>query len=278
MRKNVLLFIMYAGIITLQASTCFAGAWTQGKGKVYDKLGFNFYYAGKSFDPDGGRVDMDFNGIYRDYNLNNYFEYGLTDDLTLINSMVYKRINKDDVFRDLTTWGVGDIDVAARYKLFEGTWGIFSAQALLKIPSAYDKNDRLPLGNGQFDYEGKLLYGRSLYPYVPGYFNLELGYRFRAGDPSDEFRYLVEFGVDVTRSLYGRMKLDGIYSIDNGNKYAYDGNPTTTNNFDLGKLEVTAGYKITPAWGVELTFSPSLYGQNTAAGTNYSLAVFYKTP
>jgi hypothetical protein len=270
--------IFTALLIALSAGPVLAGAWTQGKGKVYDKLGFNFYYAGKNFDPDGGKVGMDFNGIYRDYNVNNYIEYGLTDDLTIISSMVYKRIDKDDIYRELTTWGVGDIDVSARYKLVEGIWGILSSQALLKIPSAYDKNDQLPLGNGQFDYEGKLLYGRSLYPYIPGYFNLELGYRFRAGDPSDEFRYLVEFGADITRSLYGRMKLDGIYSIDNGNKYAYDGNPTTTNNFDLGKLEVTAGYKITPAWGVELTFTPSLYGQNTAAGTNYSLAVFYKTP
>lgn len=265
-------------LVALSASSVFAGAWTREKGKLYDKLGFNVYYADKNFDPDGGKSDFPNGGTFRDYNLNNYIEYGLTDNLTLINSLVYKRIDKNETTVDMTTWGVGDIDVAARYKLAEGNWGILSVQALLKIPSAYDKNDRLPLGNGQFDYEGKLLYGKSLYPHIPGYVNLELGYRFRDGDPSDEFRYLVEFGVDVTKSFYGRLKLDGIYSIDNGNKYAYDGNPTTTNNFDLGKLELTAGYKITPAWGLELTFTPPLYGQNTAAGFNYALGIFYQTP
>lgn len=270
--------LIAAIIVAVSAGSGFAGAWSQEKGKLYDKLSFNFYYASRNFDPDGGKSDFANAGTFRDYNLNNYVEYGLTDDLTLINSMVYKRIDKNDTAADLTTWGVGDIDLAARYRLVEGSWGILSVQALLKIPSAYDKNDRLPLGNGQFDYEGKLLYGRSLYPYIPGYFNLELGYRFRDGDPSDEFRYLVEFGIDVTKSLYGRMKLDGIYSIDNGNRYSYDGNPTTTNNFDLGKLELTAGYRFTPAWGVEFTVTPSLYGQNTAAGTNYALGLFYKTP
>lgn len=270
--------VISAIIVVLSAGAGFAGAWTQEKGKLYDKLTFNFYYASKNFDPDGGKRDFAGGGTFRDYNLNNYMEYGLTNDLTLINSLVYKRIDKNDAQADLTTWGVGDIDLAARYKLAEGTWGLLSVQALLEIPSAYDKNDRLPLGNGQFDYEGRLLYGRSLYPYIPGYFNLELGYRFRDGDPSDEFRYLVEFGVDVTRSLYARMKLDGIYSIDNGNRYGYDGNPTTTNNFDLGKLELTAGYKFAPAWGAEFTVTPSLYGQNTAAGTNFALGLFYKTP
>ncbi len=56
-------------------------------------------------------------------------------------------------------------------------------------------------------------------------------------------------------------------SVDNGNKYASDGNPTTTNNFDLGKLELTAGYKFIPKLGVELFYTPAVYGQNTAVGS-----------
>ncbi len=213
-----------------------------GEGQAVRQAGIQLLLCGQELRPGRRQERFRQHGTFRDYNLSNYIEYGLTNNLTLINSMVYKHIDKNETTADMTTWGVGDIDVAARYKLAEGNWGILSGQALLKIPSAYDKNDRLPLGNGQFDYEGKLLYGKSLYPHIPGYVNLELGYRFRDGDPSDEFRYLVEFGIDVTKSIYGRLKLDGIYSIDNGNKFAYDGNPTTTNNFDLGKLEVTAAY------------------------------------
>ena len=38
------------------------------------------------------------------------------------------------------------------------------------------------------------------------------------------------------------------------------------------------GYKITPAWGVEAGYRPDIYGQNTAAGANYTFALFYKTP
>ena len=171
------------------------------------------------------------------------------------------------------------MDLGVRYKLLDSDKiGIVSTQLLVKIPGTYDKMDPLPLGNGQFDTEIRLLYGRSLYPWIPGYANVELGYRWRAEDPSDEVRYLIEFGVDITKSIYTRAKLDGTLSVDNGKKTDGSGNPTATNNFDLGKLDIALGYKITPAWGVEVSCRPDIYGQNTAAGANYSLAVYYKTP
>lgn len=265
-------------LLAVSATTSFAGAWTAPKYGFYEKLAFNFYYSNDTFDKTGSRVDTANNGKFSDYNISNYFEFGLTDELTVINSLTYKWLEDDNDLRRTKGYGLGDVDLGVRYKLMDNTIGVVSSQALVKIPGPYDRNDPLPLGNGQFDGELRLLYGRTLYPLIPAYGNVEIGYRWRAGDPSDEFRYLVEFGVDVTKSLYGRLKLDGIYSIDNGNKFADDGNPTTTNNFDLGKLEVTAGYKIAPAWGVEFTVTPSLYGQNTAAGTNFALGFYYKTP
>lgn len=265
-------------LIAASAGTLHAGAWTAPKYGFYEKLAFNFYYSNDTFDRNGNRIDTPLNGKFRDYNISNYFEFGLTDDLTVINALTYKWLKDDNDLRTTRGYGLGDVDLGVRYKMMDNNVGILSAQALVKIPGPYDRNDPLPLGNGQFDGELRLLYGRSLYPLLPAYGNLEIGYRWRAGDPSDEFRYLVEFGVDVTRSLYGRLKLDGIYSIDNGNKLGNDGNPTTTNNFDLGKLDVTLGYKVTPAWGIEATYTPALYGQNTAAGATYSLALFCKTP
>jgi len=51
---------------------------------------------------------------------------------------------------------------------------------------------------------------------------------------------------------------------------------STSNNFDLGKLDVTLGYKMNPAWGIEASYTPEIYGQNTAAGATYTLAVTYQ--
>jgi hypothetical protein len=265
--------------VAAYAGTSFAGAWTAPQNALYEKLSYNYYYAHEAFNSSGDRVNAANNGKFTDNDITNYFEYGLLNDLTVINSLTYKWLdNKDDTSHS-TASNLGDVDLGLRYKLLDNNnIGIVSTQLLVKIPGAYDKNDPLPLGNGQFDTELRLLYGRSFYPFIPGYGNVEIGYRWRADGPSDEIRYLVEFGVDITKSAFARAKLDGIYSVDNGKKTDNSGNPTITNNYDLGKLDLAVGYKITPAWGVEVSYRPDIYGQNTAAGANYSFALYYKTP
>lgn len=268
--------VFFLALTALLPARALAGAWTQPQGGFYDRIAANYYFADHSFDSEGDRQHMAADGRFTDANLSNYVEYGLTDRMTLINSLYYKYLHSDDTAREITTWGVGDIDVAARFKLAEGKAGVLSAQALVKIPNAYDKNDDLPLGNGQIDVEAKLLYGRSLWPLFPGYFNVELGYRWRAEEPSDEIRYLAEVGSDFGKNFYGRAKLDGIYSRDNGKKTDGNGNPTTTNSFDLAKLDLTLGYRLTSAWSVEAAWTPAAYGQNTAAGATYTLALTYQ--
>jgi len=268
-------------LVLLTATAGHTGAWTQKKGGFYEQISFNYYYAGNNFDSDGHHKGMPNNGKFTDYNISNYLEYGLFDKLTLINSLTYKWLENDSDTYESKGYGIGDIDLGLRYKLLDSERiGILSTQLLVKIPGPYHDDDDLPLGNNQFDWEIRLLYGRSLYPWIPGYANVELGYRFRAEAPSDELRYRIEFGVDFTRSLYSRIKLDGMYSMDNGetNSSDEDGNPTATNNYDEGKLDIALGYKITQNWGAELSYRPDIYGQNTAAGANYSVSVYYKTP
>jgi hypothetical protein len=266
-------------LVAAFASASFAGAWTAKKGAYYDKAAFNYYESTDTFNATGRRTDTPNNGTFTDYNVSNYLEYGLLDNLTVINSLTYKWLENEDDSRLTKGHGIGDIDLGLRYRLVDSDkWGIVSAQLLVKIPGGYKKSDPLPLGNGQYDGELRLLYGRSLWPLLPGYANAEFGYRWRAGDPADEYRYLLELGFDLTQKLYTRAKLDGIISADNGTKLDTSGNPTSTNNYDLGKLDLTVGYKVSPAWGVEASYTPAIYGQNTAAGATYSLAAYFKTP
>ncbi len=279
MKNLVQSSLLALALVSASVSVCFAGAWTAPQNNFYEKLAFNYYYSHETFGPTGSRSSTPNNGKFTDYNLSNYFEYGLTNDLTVINSLAYKWLRNEDDKILATGRGLGDVDLGLRYKLLDSEKiGIVSSQLLVKIPGPYGKNDALPLGNGQFDTELRLLYGRSLYPYIPGYANIEVGYRLRAEDPSDEIRYLVEFGVDITKEIYTRAKLDGIVSVNNGKKLDSSGNPTATNNFDLGKLDLTLGYKIRPSWGVEASYVPAIYGQNTAAGATYSFALYFKTP
>ncbi len=255
--------LLLAGAFT----NCHAGAWTLPEGKIYDKASLNYYSA---------------NPAFTDTNLGNYLEYGLTDNLSLVNSIYFKRIKNDyytpatGVTTTSTTSGIADIEIGLKHKLAEGNYGVLSHQALLKLPGLYDKNCGLPLGNGQFDAEYRVLYGLSLWRLFPGYANLEAGYRYRAEAPADEFRYLVEIGADITSRFYARVKLDAIVSMNNADKVAdQSGNPTTIFQYDLQKLDTALGYKLTDTWGLELGYTPTLYAKNTADGTNYSVGITY---
>lgn len=266
-------------LFAASAAPGFAGAWTEAKGAFYDRAAFNYFYSNETFNSSGSRGRTADSGKFTDYNFSNYFEYGVTGELTLVNTLAYKWLENDNATQTTRGYGLGDMDLGIRYKLLDNEKaGIVSTQLLLKVPGPYDQNDPLPLGNGQLDTELRLLYGRSLYPLIPGYGNVEIGYRWRAKDPSDEIRYLVEFGLDFSSQIYARAKLDGILSLDNGKKRDTSGNPTTTNNFDLAKLDLTVGYKAAPDWGVELSYVPTVYGQSTAAGATYTLALYLKTP
>lgn len=269
MKKRIsnkrLLAAVMAG--SLLSHYCFAGAWTLPEGNLYNKVSVNQYTSGQNF---------------TDTNLGNYFEYGITDSLSIINSIYYKRIsNQYDSIASgtttaTTTTGISDVEIGLKHKLVDGSRGIFSQEIIVKIPGAYDKNSTLPLGNGQVDVEYRILYGLSLWRWFPGYGNFEAGYRYRAEAPSDEFRYLAEVGTNITERLYARIKLDGILSMKNaGSTTNITGNPTTASQFDLQKLDTTLGYKFTDTWGLELGYIPTLYAKNTAKGTTYSVGVAY---
>ena len=254
-----------------------AGAWTQEKGKSYHRIAANYYYADEEFDDGGSSRSMAWNGEFHDINLNYYVEYGVFDELTVIASLCAKNLKREDDYFKYENGGMGDVDLGARYLLHSGDIGVFSIQGLIKIPEYYNKNNDLPLGNGQYDYEARLLYGRSLWPMIPGYMNLEAAYRYRAKQPSDEFRYLVEVGSNLGENFYARAKLDAIIGLGNGDDLTDDfGNPTSTLEYDLAKLDLVLGYQVTQKWGLELGYTPALWGENTAKGATWTLAVSYQ--
>lgn len=278
MKKNILLqSIMAVCLVLMTAGSACAGAWTQEKGKSYHRAAVNYYNTDKEYDVDGDSRSMADNGEFTDFNLNYYMEYGILDKLTVMASVYYKMIEREDDDYKQDTYGMGDADLGTRYLMHSSKIGIFSIQGLVKIPELYDEDDALPLGNGQYDYETRLLFGRSLWPLFPGYMNLEAGYRLRDKAPSDEFRYLAEIGSELGKNFYTRAKLDALVSMGNADDLTDDqGNPTSTLEYDLAKLDLTLGYHITEAIGLELGYTPALWGENTAKGATWTVAVSFQ--
>jgi len=257
-----------AALLLSLPSLAQAGAWTPKEGTAYHK------YAANTFDSDSsfGQEQAGFEE-FTDRNLTYYVEYGIRDDLAFIASIPYKSLTRTDNGFRTETSGFGDVDIGLRYN-FDTDPVVFSAQLLFKAPYLYDEDEPLPLGNGQEDVEFRLQLGKSLGK--RGYFNVEAGYRYRADAPADEYRYLLEYGGDVTERFYLRGKLDGIAAAGSSSAPPPQlGNPALPLEFDLGRLETTAGLRFGRNWAWELTAVTSVYGSNSLRGVNYQLALVY---
>jgi hypothetical protein len=288
--------VVAAGILalaTLSAEQVMAGAWTQAKGKFYSRLAYEQYSADEYFDENGDTLSYSpADSKKRDFEYDEdltslYLEYGLTDKLTLVASLNYKEaewrykpgggVKVDKV---ANTSGPGDQELGVKYQLYTTEKGVLSIQGMYKTPEGYDEDDKGTLdiqrGDAQEDYDVRLLYGQSLYPMIPGYFNVEAGYRMRSQEPADEFKYVLEVGVDFTSWFYGRVKLDGSANLGNSDDVKSSAAvhaDVAGNEVDLGKLDMTLGFKITDHFAVEATYRPELYGESTTKGYSMGLAL-----
>ena len=263
--KNTLtalsLFAALAG-----ANTAHAGAWVPAEGVGYLKLGFADYQADKF------RGTNDNFGEFKGQNTSFYGEHGLGNNWAVYGSLLYQSLEQTDSqgIRSSTS-GFGDTELGVRYQ-WQAQPFVLSTSFLVKLPYLYDEDDAFPRGNGQEDYELKVLLGKSLNSY--GYVGAEFGYRLRSGAPSDEYRYLLEYGVDLTPNVYFRTKLDGVLSADNADTHNVFGeNLSITPEFDSGKLELTTGYKLESNWGLEFTFTREVYGDNILEGNSFQLGL-----
>ncbi|MEM1052434.1 MAG: hypothetical protein AAGI28_10105 [Pseudomonadota bacterium] len=248
-------------------STAYAGAWPAEKGESYQKLAFNIFDTDERFGDELPEFEN-----FQDFNLTYYAEFGVDEDVTLIVSVPYKDLENTSAGVTTRNSGLGDVDLGVKYNLSDGPF-VVSVQALTKLPFLYSENADLPIGNGQVDVEGRFLVGRSLGKL--GYFGAEAGYRYRAEEPVDEFRYLIEYGFDLSNEVYVRAKLDGQVALGDANivDAANPANPALPLAFDLGKLETTAGWKVSDKFTVEFTATQNLYGSNTLRGTNFQFAL-----
>lgn len=280
MKTAILKAIPLTALGLLIPSHAFAGAWTAKKGDNYLKGAVNFFETSSRFGEEGTFEN------FRNTNFNVYWEHGVRDDLTFFATGSLTDLENQADGIETSNTGIGDIDLGLKYRLIDGPV-IVSVQGLFKAPYLYSTDSELPLGNGQEDFEGKVLFGKSFGEL--GYGGLELGYRVRTDDPVDEFRFLIEYGFDVSDKTYLRTKLDGIHAaqssnVDAGIPIADGGNniftpATTTINpqlpleFDLGRLEYTVGYKFADGFAAELTGTTAIYGDNTLSGTNVQVAI-----
>jgi protein XagA len=251
-----------------------AGAWVGNEATGYGKLGYAVYDSSDYF----GEIDnfKNFKGVNTSY----YAERGVGNNFAIYGTLLHQKLEQTDASNiSRIANGFGDTEVGVKYQWWADPF-VFSSSFLAKLPFLYHANEDFPLGNGKEDYELKMLIGKSLNAY--GYLGLELGYRLRTGPATDQYRYLLEYGFSIGKNLYLRTKLDGILNAEKSEVStttdANGVNLSVSPGYDLGKLELTAGWSFDKdqngrQWGVELTYTPDIYGKNTLKGQTVQLGL-----
>jgi hypothetical protein len=257
-----------------------AGAWTQKRGHYYSKLSLHRFESTSQFLLNGNKQPLVDNGRVLDVSFFYYLEYGLFDDLTFVLGVPVKTINFSCAIEGCnnSSSGIGDTALGLRYRLSETDW-IVSVQSGIKLAPGYETDEdalesRPPLGDGQTDFEMRLLVGRSLLNYR-GYINFDVGYRARSGEPIDEVIYGLEFGYNLSKHYLLAGQLAGIRGIsEKGNQQDFAILDGMVQNFvgtgaleDFMKAQVQFTYRINPTLELSFLFERVLLGRNTSDAT-----------
>jgi len=116
-----------------------------------------------------------------------YVEYGVTNELTIFGQTALERYALSPPTPDVYT-GFDYSDIGLRAKLWStGEW-VFSGEATLFVPGAYDGAAPAQAGDTGGAGEARLLAGTNFtVGSTPAFFDGEFGYRLRTGGPPDEW-------------------------------------------------------------------------------------------
>ncbi len=289
--------------IHLSFSILWSGAWVKPQGGYYFKLTANYMLTDQEFNHKGEKIsylgnDLVFDDTqFRDINIYMYYEYGVTNNITIWGDLAYKSYTSSRTISTsyatieeiASTTGFADLRILGVYGIMNEPIAI-SFAAGPKIPMGYSRkpeNDGPALGTGYVDLEGYLTLGASLYP-VPAYLSTSAGYRFRGGKFNDEFYFNAEAGytfgnffikafLELIRNtstppdLYGRTIVSPLPG----------GGGTLPNiivgDQDISKFLPSITYNFKEGMSILAEINHIFAGKNTLSGTTYSLGlVFYR--
>ena len=276
MRQGCIFSVFVAATLLAASTQAMGGAWTQKKGGYYLKIAGGYLNSKDDIDASGSRVPKAGLGELRDVNYSVYVEYGLMDRLTLVASAPYKRMKDTRTFVTGKAFekrsGFGDLEMRLRWQALQKSY-VASLAIGGKIPMWYEKdpNTRVPLSSTDVDLDGRLLLGKSLYPF-PGYLTGEFGYRYRGGTFSNELFYGAEAGVTLGNFLVKGF-ISGIHTF---------GECVTTAEVgligDQNVLKISPGliYNLSQKVEISLDLIRVASGCNTGAGNTVLLGFAYK--
>lgn len=240
-------------ILCVWAMNAHAGAWVQKKDAVLMINRIDWYVSTHAFDK---HRHLHHAPRDRELQINPYFEYGVTERLTVGANPLF-----DDVDSTNSEAGLEDLEIFGRYLLWANDYSVVSTQMLLKFPG----NVAGVTGARQFDFEWSLLGGTggrvTRFPNNFWFLDVAGRIRKRFGSPADEIHLDWIVGL---KTMHERLW----YLIKQSNTIGLH-NPSNRRglNYDLNTIEPSVLYWVKRDIGLQFGVKQDFYGRNIGVGT-----------
>lgn len=252
--------------LVVSPTMALAGAWTLDAGTGQALVTGTFSRADQAFDGNGNVLRTP---RYDKFELQGWFEYGVTDRFTAIVAPQMQHVDIAPPFEASRT-GLGYTELGGRYLLFSGTSWVFSAQTTVRIPGTFDKANPAAIGYTDPEIDMRALFGYSFQiGGWPAFFNLELAQRFRTGDPPDEFRADVTLGLRPAERWLILAQSFNVISEGGGQG-------VFSPSYSYYKLQLSVAYELTKRWAVQAGAYTTVAGTNALQENALLLGVWYK--
>lgn len=266
-------------LVCLVPGTARAGAWLQDEGTLYLRLGAGLLTTRERFDANGNRVQWDTSGggfrdaRYRDLGLSLYTEVGVLRGWNAIVAAGWSRLQAEQPSAVFTTYGLTDITLGVKRGLWNPGRAVTSAAVAVTFPTGYETADYPALGSGVTDVSVQALAGASA-GVLWG--TTEVEYRLRGGGFRNQVRGALGGGWNASRRVGFRAEVRGAAAVGTGDGTYGAGmvrfDPATVNPRYLDAA-ATASLAAGRGAAVEFEVRSTVAGENTLAGTRWTLAV-----
>jgi len=287
MLKRIILLAPLLLLLSLHAALA-GGPWPKGKGKTYLKVGEWWVVSQQHYTDNGGLDPNVTTGIFNTFL---YAEHGFTERLTAtlyfpfvsrtyMNNLVSGTTGEVIVPGSAYT-GIGDTDLGAKYTLTKpGAKIPLSLSVILGLPlgnPAAGDQKNLQTGDGELNQMLRLDAAHSFrLGKQNSYVSTYLGVNNRTNGFSDEFRFGVEWGLNLAdRKLWLISRLDGVESFFNGSR-PQDVSSTSifANNTEFTMASLEAAYYLSDKIGVSVYGGYAFRGKIIFAAPSFSVGVF----
>jgi len=241
----------------------YAGAWTQKENARQLITSATFYKAPRYFSALGTQLPQP---DYHKQEFSVYGEYGLYDDVTLGAQLNLTRVYQDSKTSENSSWNLGDTELFARKRLWQGKRSVWSLQPSVTLPSPEHGHNGPNVGSAHGSAGLRASYGRNFNAFGNAHYaDISIAYVYRLGRPANQVKLDATAGLKVSERWQVIPQLFVTKSTAPIQTTTFA--QSTDDNYDLFKMQISVQYALDEKRAVQVGAFHHIAGRNTGAGS-----------